>query len=129
MISDDFKVEDDIVKISEEISSVSTVFTTIANIYKTKNPKAPPIKIEQDPEGYIIIIYYDSTGENFRTYMCNLCSQTRIPKIHLRLHKKVSHPTTTPMPEPEPPDPHLQVTQALQAQIPRILQTLGLTHI
>ena len=42
--------------------------------------------------------------------------------------KKVTHPTTTPMPKPEPPDPHLYETQALQAQILRILQALGLTH-
>ena len=43
--------------------------------------------------------------------------------------KKVTHPTTTPTPEPEPPDPHLYETQALQAQLLRILQSLGLTHI
>ena len=115
--------------IDEEINPESTLFTTIANIYATKNPKAAPIKIEYDPDGDVIItdINYPAY-ENLINYLCNHCSETRTSKLQLKFHNKATHPTTTSTPKPEPPDPHPHETKALKAQVSSILQTLGLTH-
>ena len=131
--------------ISEETRPELTELTTIDNTYNILNPKSPPIKIEYDSEGDIIIDYnYDPTYENSILYMCQFCPRTCYSKTKLRTHKNMMHPTTptyptlpylplptttTPTPEPEPPDPHLLATLALQEQIPKIRKILGLLTI
>ena len=146
IMAEENRIEEEVVTmISEETRPELTEFTTIANTYNILNPKSPPIKIEYDSEGDIIIDYnYDPTYENSILYMCQFCPQTCYSKTKLRTHKNMIHPstptyptlpylplptTTTPTPEPEPPDPHFQATQALQEQIPKIRKILGLPTI
>ena len=56
---------------------------------------------------------FDYSAESIQElsmYKCKLCPRTVFNKSSIITHIEMIHPSTTPMPEPEPPDPNIQET-------------------